>query len=168
MNQLKQIVEHFHGQNPTDEEVLKYCEEQGFDGISAGDLEDWTFQYDTDKLRIETLPEVCRVIGAWVPPSAFVPQNEQQAAFRKLEQDILAIFEARDVRFDIASSVMENLSQIGSLIKNASLRATDKKVAIANTLLAERFGMDPNKVGVGSYAQLCKELAEQASDAVVQ
>lgn len=159
--QLKQVVEYFHGQTPTDEEILKYCEAQGFDGIDAGTLEDWTFQYDVDKLRNETLPEVCEVISNWKAPSEFDATEAKQTAFKQLERDILAIYEDRNTRFDVLISVLESMSAIGTAIKSAGLLATDKKVAIANRFLEQRFGTDPHKVGVGSYAQVCKELAQK-------
>jgi len=164
LNELKQIVAHFHGRTPTDVEINDYCTAQGLEAIDAGTLEDWTFQYDTDVLRIDVLPDICDVIAAWKPVSGFASSEDQRASFRQLERDILAIFEKRDVPFNVAVSVMENLATIGTIIKNASLLATDKKVAIANTFITQHFGADPNKVSVGSYAQVCKELAGKASE----
>jgi hypothetical protein len=159
--QLKDIVEHFHGTTPADEEVIAYCTEKGFEAIDAGTLEDWTFQYDVDTLRNETLPMACKVISEWTPPSGFDSPDVQRAAFKALERSLLAIFEATGARFDVATSALESLAQIGGIFKSASMLATDKKVAIANTFIIQHFGCDPNKVPVGSYAQLCKDLAEK-------
>ena len=165
--EMLDIVEHFLGATPTDKEIIDYCESKGVAAIDAGTLEDWTFQYDVDKLRNASLPLICNVIAAWTPPSGFATSQEQQAAFKDLEKRILAIFEDQDVRFNIATSVLENLASIGSIIKSASLLATDKKVAIANRFIENHFNVSsPNKVSVGSYAQLCRDLAKKAGEAV--
>lgn len=160
--ELKSLVAHFKDQQPTDKEVIEYCEQQKIEAIDAGTLEDWTFQYDVDTLRNETLPEVCKIIGAWNAPSEFDSQEIKQTAFKQLERDILAIYEQRNTRFDVLISVLESMSAIGTAIKSAGLLATDKKVAIANRFLEQKFNTDPNKVGVGSYAQVCTELAKAA------
>lgn len=162
--ELRQLVVYFHGQTPTDEEIIKYCEAQKIEAIDAGTLEDWTFQFDVDALRTEVLPEVAAVIAKWPGMSEFDNQAQKQAAMKQFERDILAIFETRNTRFDVVMSVVESLSTIGTMIKSAGLLATDKKVAIANRLIENKFGgTDPHKIGVGSYAQVCKELANQAA-----
>src|SRR5688572_806899 len=102
--QLKQIVEYFHDQTPTEQQIFDYCQEQKIDAIDAGTLEDWTFQYDVDKLRNESLSEVCDVISNWDAPSEFDPADKKQAAFKKLERDILALYEDRNTRFDVLMS----------------------------------------------------------------
>lgn len=161
---LRLLVVYFHGQTPTDEQILEYCQAQNIEAIDAGTLEDWTFQFDVDTLRNETLPLVCNIIAAWNAPSEFDAQDVKQLAFKALERDILAIYEERNTRFDILVSVLESMSAIGSAIKSAGLLATDKKVAIANRLIENKFGgTDPHKIGVGSYAQVCKELADKGA-----
>src|SRR4051794_6435136 len=100
LTQLRQIVEYFNGATPTDAEIAAYCAKEGFETIDAGTLEDWTFSYDVEQTRNMCLPEICKVIGAWTPPSENADKNEQQGAFRALERSILAIFEDRDVPFN--------------------------------------------------------------------
>lgn len=164
MTQLKQIVEHFHGQTPTDADVAAFCEQQSFDAISAGELEDWTFQYDVDKTRNELVPLIGQVLVNWTPASEFDSVEVKEASIKKLQADILALIEERDIRFDIAYSALKNIASIGTVISNVTDVATDKKVAVANAFIIQHFGKMPDKVGVGSYAQLCKKLAEQGHD----
>jgi hypothetical protein len=163
LTQLKQLVEYFHGQTPTDEQIIGYCQTQNIEAIDAGTLEDFTFQFDVDALRTEVLPEVADVIAKWPGMSEFDNQADKQAAMKQFERDILGIFESRNTRFDVLMSVVESLSTIGTMIKSAGLLATDKKVAIANRYIENRFGLDPHKVGVGSYAQECKDLAKKSA-----
>ena len=160
--EIRQIVVYFHGQKPNDEEILTYCQEQDIDAIDAGTLEDWTFQFDVDNLRKEVLPEVGAIIAKWPGMSEFDSPEGKQLAVMQFQRDVLAVFEERNIRFDVATSVLESLSAIGNMIKSASLLATDKKVAVANRLIENMFeGTDPHKVGVGSYAQACKDLAQK-------
>lgn len=161
LKQLKEIVEHFRGKETTDEAILKFCTEKGYEGIDAGTVEDYTFQLDADELTQRVVPKIGELLKTWKVPSSFTPSVEQQAQANVLSRDILALFEEENTQFLLATSVLDSLaSNLSGIIRGASQRSTDVKLAIANTYLIRKFGADPLKICVGDMEKERKVLLD--------
>ena len=134
--QLLQIVEHFDGKPITNEVIREFCNLHKLDYVSVGVIEDWRFQYGSDKRVATFMPAALAVLMKYKPVPELMGEQERMKIIAENEQlsvEMCKLLEENGILYQEIDLVCKNMGSIAqSIFVDAGSRANN----MASTMLA--------------------------------
>jgi hypothetical protein len=161
--ELLNVVEHFRGKPVTQDAIVEYCNRRGYEPITLGELEDFTYAVTMKERFNEVWPKMVAVLGKWKYLGELASEEDQKAQYRAIEAELLQVMEETDLKVDSVRWITRELASVMSiLIKNVADGLDDKIMAVQSAWILEKFGKATiGEIPAATWAKECAQLAEK-------
>lgn len=165
--ELIDIVAHFRGKLVSGNAITEYCNLKGYEPISEGELEDFTYAVTMQDRFNEVWPKMVAILGKWKYLGELASDEEQKAQYRAIEAELLQAMEETGLKVDDVRWLTRELSSVmGILIKNVADGLDDKIMAVQSAWIMEKFGKTTiGEVPASTWAKECAQLVSKRDGA---
>lgn len=163
--EIRQIIEHFKAVPHVPNEALQsYCEREHLRPMTENDYEDWLYQYHADIRAEAFVKDAMKVLSRYQTKRALSTQAEKDTVDQEndgIEIDLCDLLEKHEVPYDrqIDNMMQEFAGALATLVRNASMRASNMGAAVLASISEEQLGSPLSFKRLGEEYRRRHELA---------